>query len=42
MADHAPQLLCDGSGGDDFLIPALICLHVIIETVLAFCGMSEA
>lgn len=40
MGDHAPRLICDGSGGAGFPFPALICLHVVIEIVLAFYGMS--
>lgn len=40
MADYAPQLICEGSGGNGFLIPAFLCLHVVIETVRTFYGMS--
>lgn len=39
IADHAPQLICEGLRGDNFLISALICLQFVIETVLAFYGM---
>lgn len=34
------MLICEGSQDNGFLILALICLHVVIETVLTFYGMS--
>ena len=40
MAAHAPQLICEGLGGNGFLILALLCLRIVVETVLTFYGMS--
>lgn len=36
MADHVPQHLREGSGGDGFLILPFIHLHVVIEMCQAF------